>query len=213
MSALVEQRSADWFAARLGCATASRFKHAIARLKPKKDEKVGLPSQARLDYLIEVVTERITGQPTPHFTSAAMQWGTDHEPAARIEYEFRRELEVEEVGFIRHPSILAGASPDGLVGREGIIEIKCPNSTTHVETLLEGMPDEHRAQVQGQLWITGRAWCDFVSYDPRMPAEFQFYVQRVERDEIFIAALDSEVRAFLEDADRLILTLREKQGR
>lgn len=209
----VEQRSQDWFAQRIGFCTASRFKHAISRLKAKKDEKVGAPSQARLDYLVEVVTERLTGQPTPHFTSAAMQWGTDNEPAARIEYEFRRELVVEEVGFIRHPSIMAGASPDGLVGADGLIEIKCPNSTSHVETWLDGMPEEHKAQVQGQLWITGRAWCDFISYDPRLPAEFQFYVQRIERDEIFIAALDAEVRAFLEDAEGLIHTLREKAGK
>ena len=213
MSAAIEQRSADWFAQRIGLCTASRFKDAISRLKPKKDEKVGAPSQARLGYLVEVVTERLTGQPTPHFTTAAMQWGTDNEPAARIEYEFRRELVVEEVGFIRHPSIMAGASPDGLVGDDGLIEIKCPSSCRQVETWIGGMPDDHKPQVQGQLWITGRAWCDFVSYDPRMPTEFQFYVERIERDDIFIAALDAEVRAFLEDADKLINQLREKAGK
>jgi putative phage-type endonuclease len=195
---LAEQRSADWFAARLGCATASAFKNVLAKLK------TGKPAQARESYLIQLVTERLTGQPVPHFTTAAMQWGIDNEPAARIEYEFKTERTVEETGFIRHPSILAGASPDGLVGTDGAIEIKCPSSTTHVETLLGGMPDEHMAQVQGQLWITGRAWCDFISFDPRMPKDLQLYVERVERNDIFIANLDAEVRAFLAEVDSTV---------
>lgn len=201
-----DQRSADWFAARLGCATASRFKHVVAKLKS------GKPAQARIDYLVEVATERLTGQPTAHFTSAAMQWGTDYEPAARIEYEFARGVEVVETGFVRHPSIAAGASPDGLVGDDGLIEIKCPTSVTHIETLLDGMSDEHLAQVQGQLWITGRSWCDFVSYDPRCPKEIALYVQRVERDDVFIANLDLEVRAFLDEVDDLIKRIRERAG-
>jgi hypothetical protein len=195
---LAEQRSADWFAARLGCATASSFKNVLAKLKN------GKPAQARESYLIEIVTERLTGQPVPHFTTAAMQWGIDNEPAARIEYEFRTERVVEETGFIRHPSILAGASPDGLVEADGGIEIKCPSSTTHVDTLIHGMPDEHMAQLQGAMWITGRAWWDFVSYDPRMPKDLQIYIQRIERNDIFIAGLDSEVRSFLAEVDSTV---------
>jgi hypothetical protein len=195
---LAEQGSADWFAARLGCATASSFKSVLAKLK------TGKPGQARESYLIELVTERLTGQPVPHFTTAAMQWGTDNEPAARIEYEFRTERVVEETGFIRHPSILAGASPDGLVEADGGIEIKCPSSTTHVDTLIHGMPDEHMAQLQGAMWITGRAWWDFVSYDPRMPKDLQIYIQRIERNDIFIAGLDTEVRSFLAEVDSTV---------
>jgi hypothetical protein len=195
---LAEQGSADWFAARLGCATASSFKSVLAKLK------TGKPGQARESYLIELVTERLTGQPVPHFTTAAMQWGTDNEPAARIEYEFRTERVVEETGFIRHPSILAGASPDGLVEADGGIEIKCPSSTTHVDTLIHGMPDEHMAQLQGAMWITGRAWWDFVSYDPRMPKNLQIYIQRIERNDIFIAGLDTEVRSFLAEVDSTV---------
>lgn len=199
-----DQRSADWFAARLGFATSSKFRAVVSKLK------TGKPAQARIDYAIEVLTERLSGQPTPHFTTAAMQWGIDQEPAARIEYEFSRSVEVIETGFHRHPSIAAGASPDGLVGDDGLIEIKCPSSVVHVETWLGGMPDDHRAQVQGQLWITGRAWCDFVSFDPRLPKELQLYVQRIERDDIFIANLDLEVRAFLAEVDDLERQLMEK---
>ena len=203
------QRSAEWFAARLGLCSASRFKHALARLKPKKDQTKGDPAQARIDYAIELVTERLSGQPTPHFTTAAMQWGVDQEPAARIEYEFKRNVEVIETGFHRHPSIAAGASPDGLVGDEGLIEIKCPSSVVAVETWLYGMPQEHIAQIQGQLWITGRAWCDFVSFDPRLKG-LELYIQRVERDDIYIANLDFEVRQFLAEVDDLERQLREK---
>lgn len=202
-----QQGTAEWFAARLGCATASRFKSVLAKLRD------GKPAAARAEYAIELATERLTGQPIARFSNAAMQWGTDNEPAARIEYAWRRELEVAEVGFLRHPSIAAGASPDGLVGADGLVEIKCPNSTTHAETMLRGMPPDHRAQVQGQLWITGRAWCDFVSFDPRFPEEFALYVERVERDEIYISALDREVRSFLAEVDEIEKLIRGRMTR
>ena len=197
----MEQRSADWFAARLGRATASKFKDAVSKLK------TGKPSQARQTYAIQLVAERLTHQPTPHFTTAAMQWGIDNEPAARVEYSWKTGIEVEEVGFFEHPSMMAGASPDGLVGADGLVEFKCPSSTTHVETLLNGMPDDHIAQVQGQLWITGRAWCDFVSYDPRMPKHLQLFVQRVPRDDAYINNLDAEIRSFLTEVNAFIIKL------
>lgn len=206
----MEQRSAEWFSARLGRATASRFKHAVARLKPKKGQDKGDPAQARIDYAIELLTERLTGQPTPHFETAAMRWGTDNEPAARIEYAWKREVEVEEIGFIAHPSLAVGASPDGLVGTDGGVEFKCPTSATHIETWLNGMDEEHLWQVQGAMWITGRKWWDFASYDPRMPKELQLYIQRVERDDAFIAAMDAELREFIADVERLEITLKEK---
>lgn len=194
----MEQRSADWFAARLGRATASKFADAVSKLK------TGKPSQARQSYAIQLVAERLTQQPTPFFVTAAMQWGIDNEPAARVEYAWKLGVEVEEVGFFEHPSMPAGASPDGLVGADGLVEFKCPSSTRHVETLLNGMPDDHLPQVQGQLWITGRAWCDFVSYDPRMPKHLQLYVQRVPRDDAYINNLDAEIRTFLSEVDALV---------
>jgi hypothetical protein len=210
-----QQRSAEWFAARLGLCSASRFKHALARLKPKKDETKGAPAQARIDYAIELVTERLTGQPTPHFTTAAMQWGIDQEPGARIELEFKLGVEVRETGFHRHPSLMCGASPDGLIGSDSdpnasVVEFKCPSSIVHAETWLYGMPHEHRAQVQGQLWITGRKRALFCSYDPRFPKSHQLYIEHVERDDVFIANLDLEVRQFLAEVDDLERQLREK---
>ena len=201
---MIEQRSEAWFSQRLGLCTASKFRAVISKLKS------GKPAQARIDYAIELVTERLSGQPCPHFTTAAMQRGVDLEPAARIEYEFKKSIEVLETGFVRHPSLMTGASPDGLVGDDGLIEIKCPSSTAQVQTWINGMPEDHVSQVQGQLWITGRAWCDFVSFDDRLPKNLQLYVQRVERDDIFIANLDLEVRGFLDEVADLESQLRGK---
>jgi hypothetical protein len=194
---MMEQRSAEWFAARLGRATGSAFADAMAKLKN------GQPSERRNKYAIQLVAERLTGQPTPHFETAAMRWGVDNEPAARVEYAWLRSTEVEEVGFIAHPSIMAGISPDGLIGADGGLEIKCPTTVVHIETILNGMPDDHKPQVQGAMWITGRAWWDFVSYDPRVPKHLQLFVQRIPRDDIYIANLDFEIRAFLADVDAI----------
>lgn len=200
-----EQRTAEWFQARVGKATASRFKDVIAKLKN------GSPAAARTNYLVDIATERLTKSATPHYTNSAMQWGVTHEPGARIVYEQRRKLQVEETGFIQHDELDAGASPDGLVDWDGLIEIKCPyNSAVHVLTWMDGMPEDHVAQVQGQLWITGRQWCDFVSFDPRMPPGLQLYVERVERNDSFIAGLETEVRKFLADVDAMVAKLMEK---
>lgn len=200
---MMEQRSAEWFAARLGRATGSAFADAVAKLKN------GQPSEKRNKYAIQLVAERLTGQPTPHFETAAMRWGTDNEPAARVEYAWQRSTDVEEVGFIAHPSIMAGISPDGLVGADGGLEIKCPTTATHIETILNGMPADHIPQVQGAMWITGRAWWDFVSYDPRVPEHLRLFVQRIPRDDIYIANLDFEIRAFLADVDAIYNRLQE----
>jgi len=198
-----DQRSADWYAARLGKATASRFKDAIACLKS------GAPAQAQRDYLTEIVVERLTQQPIQRFQNAAMTWGTEQEPAARAAYERVTGTSVEETGFICHDTLMAGCSPDGLIDWDGLIEIKCPfNSAVHIETLLNGMPADHIPQVQGQLWITGREWCDFVSYDPRMPAELQLHVQRIQRDEAFIADLERRVSSFLSEVGTQVEALR-----
>jgi hypothetical protein len=207
------QRTEDWYAARIGKATASRFRDAIATKKQtekqKKDNLPGDPMQAQLDYLTELVVERLTGQRVQKFATAAMQWGEDCEPAARAAYERTTGISVEETGFICHDTLLAGCSPDGLVDWDGLIEIKCPyNSAVHIETLLRGMPAEHIPQIQGQLWITGRQWCDFVSYDPRMPVELQLHVQRIQRDPSFIADLEAKVTSFLQQVGNQVEALR-----
>jgi len=207
-----DQRTEDWYAARLGKATASRFKDAIATKKQtekqKKDGLPGDPMQAQLDYCTELVVERLTGQRAQKFVTAAMQWG-DHEPAARAAYERVTGRIVEETGFVAHDTLMAGCSPDGLIDWDGLIEIKCPfNTANHIETLLNGMPADHIPQVQGQMWITGREWCDFVSYDPRMPEALQLHVQRIQRDLGFIADLEAKVTSFLQQVGNQVEALR-----
>lgn len=187
------QRTADWFRERAGKATASRFRHVMAKLKK------GGYAEARGTYMWELVIERITGTATDHYASTAMQWGQDNEAGARMAYEAATGAIVEEVGFFPHTTMEnVGGSPDGLVGDDGGFEAKCPfNSAVHLVCFLEGMPDEHRAQVQGLMWITGRQWWDFVSFDPRLPEPFNLYVQRIARDEDLIAELEREVETFL----------------
>jgi len=198
-----DQRSDDWYAARCGKATASRFRDVMARLKN------GAPAADRQKYLTELVVERLTGQPVPSYENAAMRWGTEQEAAARAAYEQRTGVAVEETGVICHDVLMAGCSPDGLVDWDGLIEIKCPfNTGVHIDTLFSGMPAEHTVQVQGQMWITGRQWCDFVSYDPRMPAELQLYVQRINRDPAFIADLERQVTEFLAEVGAQVEALR-----
>lgn len=204
MSAIITdtQRTAEWFQARTGKATASRFKDVIARLKS------GAPAAARQSYLIELVTERLTGSAASHFTSTAMQWGTDNEAAARVLYAQRAQVEVEEIGFVAHPHLAAGASPDGVVDWDGLVEIKCPfNPAVHVQTIMDGMPPDHMAQVQGQMWICEKEWVDFVSFNPRMPPELQLYVQRVERDPAYHDMLRNEVARFLQEVDAMVASL------
>jgi hypothetical protein len=198
----MQQGTQEWFAARCGLATASRFKDILATVK--SGEAAG-----RRNYRAQLVCERLTGTPQETFTNAAMQWGTDNEPFARIAYEARGNI-VQEVGFIKHETLMAGASPDGYVGEEGGIEIKCPNTATHIDTLLNGMPPDHKPQIQGQMWITGRKWVDFISYDPRLPEHMQLYVQRIERDETYIQTLEKEVAQFLAEVDETINQLNRK---
>ena len=199
------QRSDDWYAARCGKATASRFKDVMARLKN------GNPAADRQRYLTELVVERLTGQPVPAYENAAMRWGAEQEAAARAAYEQRTRVAVEETGFIAHDVLMAGCSSDGLVDWDGLIEIKCPyNSAVHIETLLNGMPAEHMPQVQGQMWLTGREWLDFVSFDPRMPADLQLYTQRIKGNPEFQAKLEREIIAFSAEVDEIVSKLRAK---
>ena len=144
------------------------------------------------------------------YINAAMQRGTDIEPMARMAYESVTGEIVEETGFWPHDTMMAGASPDGLVGEDGLVEIKCPNSATHIETLLKGFPEEHQAQIQGQLWLTGRQWCDFVSYDDRLPENMRLFIHRVHRSDSYISDLVEELKAFLAEVDSTVSKLKEK---
>lgn len=202
---MAEQRTQEWHDLRAGKVTASRLGDVIAKLKS------GASSERRKAYMVELIAERLSGQPIDKVQSAAMRWGADYEAEARRAYEFRRDVEVLEVGFIPHPSIEnSGASPDGFVEEDGLVEFKCPTPTTHVETLLaREVPAEHIPQIDWQLACTGRAWCDFVSYDPRLPEDFRFFVQRVERDEARITELEREVSAFLAELETKIQQLKE----
>lgn len=188
----MEQRSPEWFAARLGKVTASRVADVAARTKSGY-------GASRANYMAELICERLTGAQGERFTNAAMQWGTDQEPAAREAYSFVTLNDVDEVGFVPHPTIAdSGASPDGLVGIEGLVEIKCPNTATHLDYLLtQDVPAKYLTQMQWQMACTKRKWCDFASFDPRLPAKLQLWVKRVHRDDERIAELEREVAAFL----------------
>ena len=190
----MEQRTDDWFAARVGKVTASRVADVVAKTKSGY-------STSRENYMAQLVCERLTGKPAESFTNSAMQWGTDTEPLARAAYEAHMDVLVDEVGFINHPAIVnSGASPDGLVGFDGLIEIKCPNTATHIDTLLnQAVPKKYADQIFWQMACTNRDWCDFVSYDPRLPPDLQLFIKRIPRDNQYIRLLESEVTEFLQE--------------
>lgn len=200
-----EQRTEAWRSARLGRVTASRTADVMATTKTGY-------SASRANYMAQLITERLTQTPTEGFSSPAMQWGTDTEPQARMAYELMTGESVVETGFIPHPTIAGfGASPDGLVGSDGLIEIKCPNSATHIETLLAGkVPSKYMIQMQVQMMCTGREWCDFVSFDPRMPGDMNFWMQRVHADHASQTDIKAEVIKFLSDLEMKLQQLREK---
>lgn len=199
-----EQRTEEWFRERMGKVTASRIADVMARTKSGY-------GASRKNYMTELLVERLTGEREESYINAAMQRGIDEEPVARTEYELERGVLVEEVGFVPHPSIeMSGASPDGLVGDDGMVEIKCPNTATHVETLITKSVDrKYLLQMQWQMACTGRAWCDFVSFDSRMPAELAMVVIRVPRDEDMIRDITNEVAMFLVDLATLENQVRE----
>jgi putative phage-type endonuclease len=205
MSADVIQGSAEWLAARCGKATASRMADIMAKTKAGW-------GASRANYLAELVAERLTMRPADGFTNAAMQWGTDKEPEARNAYEFLTGHSVDEVGFVDHPSIpMTGASPDGLVGDLGMVEIKCPNTSTHIDTLLAGeIAHKYVLQMTWQMECTGRRWCDFVSYDPRLPLPMRLFTRRVTFDEALGAELRQGVAAFLAEVDEKVAALEAK---
>ena len=199
----MDQRTDEWFAARLGKVTASRVADVIAKTKSGY-------SASRENYMADLIVERLTGQKAASFSNAAMEWGTATEPQARAAYSARTGELVEEVGFLCHPVIeQAGASPDGFVG-EGLIEIKCTNTATHLEYVLSGKPPEkYVTQMQWQMAVTGAPWTEFVSYDPRLPEHLQMLIVRVARDTTRIAELEVEVQKFLNELEDKVKKLQE----
>ena len=191
----MEQRTDEWFAARIGKVTASRVADVIAKTKSGY-------GAGRANYLADLVVERLTGQKAQGFSNAAMEWGTQTEPQARAAYSAKTGILVEEVGFIDHPTVaMSGASPDGFA-EEGLIEVKCPNTATHLEYVLAELPPlKYFTQMQWQMACTGRPWCDFVSFDPRLPERLQLLVVRVPRDDNYIKMLEQEVIVFLQELD------------
>jgi putative phage-type endonuclease len=196
------QGTEAWLLARCGKVTASRVADVVAKTKSGY-------SASRATYMGELIAERLTGVPASSYSNAAMAWGTATEPLAREAYRAQSFDDVIEVGFVSHPRIpQAGASPDGYVGEEGLVEIKCPNTATHIETLLGGkVPAKYETQMLWQMACTGRASCDFASFDPRLPPEMQLFVKRLERDDTRIAELESEVTAFLAELDEKVAKL------
>lgn len=202
------QGTAEWKQARCGSLGASRMADVIARTKTGY-------GASRANLMAELLVERLTGVPTEGFVSAAMQWGTDKEPHARAAYEFRSDVEVAEIGIVPHPTIKGThASPDGLVGEDGLIEIKCPNTASHVETLTgDEIAGKYITQMQWQMACTGRKYCDFISFDPRMPESMSLFVRRVPRDDTVIAQLEAEARKFLTELDAKVSDLRQRYER
>lgn len=203
---MIEQGSVEWHLSRLGKVTASRVSDVLS--KGKSGE-----SASRKNYRTELLVQRLTGQPGESFTNAAMEWGTATEPLARIAYEAEMGVFVNQVAFIDHPSIVQfGCSPDGLVAQDGLIEIKCGNTATHIDWMLDGKPPtKHIPQMQCQMAVTGRQWCDFVSFDPRLPDDLQLFVVRLERDQEYIEAMEAEVKKFLSEVDEMFTKLKERK--
>lgn len=203
----MEQRSEEWIIARLGRVTASRVKDVMTK------GRNGAPSATRKNYMMELLCERLTGRPAGPDLSmkAAVQRGVELEPFARMTYEMTGVI-VDEVGLVDHPTISGfGASPDGLIGRDGLLEIKCPNTATHVATIQSGRYDPaYEWQMLAQMACTGREWVDFVSYDDRMPDELQYFCARFHRDEKRIREMETEVKLFLEELDELEHDMRER---
>lgn len=201
----VEQGTPEWKAARLGHVTASGMANVMAKGKDKSE------AVTRYKYKVQIVAERMTGVVAESYSNAAMEWGVEQEGFAVMAYESMRDVLVDKTGFWLHPSIKwLGVSPDRLVGDDGLIEVKCPNTTTHLGYLFDNrVPPDYYKQIQCQLWVTGRSWCDFVSFDPRLPRRNQLLVVRTERDEKLIGEMQVEVEKFLGEVESLINKLAE----
>ena len=202
------QGSPEWFAVRSGKVTASRVADVLSKGRDGE-------SASRKNYKADLVVERLTQQKTAGFSSSAMQWGVDTEPQARAAYEVTTCDFVEQIAFVDHPSIVNfGCSPDGLVGDEGLIEIKCPNTATHLDYLeADAPPKKYFIQMQSQMAVTGRKWCDFVSFDPRLPDGLELFIVRVNRDDKYIKIMEDEVSKFLQEIDNKVESLTKRNDK
>lgn len=194
------QGTPDWLEMRKGMITGSMVADAVAKLKK------GGYSQSRENYMFDLAVTRLTGLMPDRYVSRAMEFGTENEPLARAAYEMELDVMVEEVGFAMHPKInWFGSSPDGLVERDGVLEIKCPESATHLSYLMDGVvPEKYLPQMKSHMLCAERQWCDFVSFDPRMPEHLQLFVRRLDRDELMLRDLECEVEKFLAELDALM---------
>ena len=199
------QGSDEWLQMRLGKVTASRVSDVI------KNGRGGAVSKTAESYMAELITEILTGESKPFFEDKAMKWGTETEPQARSMYEINNNfVDVKEVAFVEHNEFI-GISPDGLIGEDGLLEIKCPNTTTQIKRALsDDYSSDYKAQIQMQLWVTERKWCDFVSFDPRLDCEASYLQQRVERDEEYIEKMKEKVYKFIEEMNKSIIKLTTK---
>ena len=204
----VEQGSDEWKALRLGHVTASCVSDVMA--KGKSGEAI-----TRKKYKTRLLAERLTGAGQESYTNAAMEWGNAQEPFARIAYEAASNNLVSKTGFWPSEEIQwLGVSPDGLVGEDGLVEIKCPNTTTHLDYIFDDkVPTDYYKQIQCQLWVTGRKWCDFISFDPRLPKEISLFIKRCERDDAFIEEMKNEILDFLAEIEEMIKFLGDKNGK
>jgi putative phage-type endonuclease len=198
----LEQGTEEWLKLRMEYITATKFGVVLSK------------GAGRKTYMLEKIAEMLTGHRKENYTNPAMEWGTQTEPQARAHYEFMRDVDVAQAGFVtndKYPG--AGISPDGMVGYDGLIEIKCPNTTTHLDYIIrQSMPAKYKPQVQGQLWITERQWCDFVSFDPRvMDPDLQMFVVRVHRDDEYISGLAKSVADFKSELDEMLNKLGAKK--
>lgn len=201
----ISQGTDEWKQLRLGKVTASRVSDVMSKIKTGE-------SAGRKNYKMDLVVERLTNTPTSSFTNSAMAWGTETEPLARMAYEAFTGEFVNQIAFCNHPTIeWFGCSPDGLIGNDGLIEIKCGNTATHIDWMLsEKAPSKYIPQMQTQMACTGRDWCDFVSYDPRLPQDLQMFIVRVQRDNFYISEMEKEVIQFLFEVDELYQKLLKK---
>ncbi len=198
----IEQGSEEWLALRAGKITASRFSDVMAK------GRGNAPSKTRESYIKQLAAEIITGQPEESYSNKYMEWGNECEPQARSMYEFKHDCDVEQVAFIERDEMV-GVSPDGLIGDNGLIEIKCPKTTTQIDYYLKGdFPSTYKAQVQGQLWVSEREWCDFVSFDPRINGSASYFEVRVHRDEEYISELNKQIRFFVNELNELLERLK-----
>lgn len=203
---VAEQGSAEWLQCRVGMVTASRISDAISFLKR------GGESAARRDYRLDLIAERLSGRSENHYVSPEMEFGIENEPYARAAYEIGCGVMVDQVGFVLHPTLdFTGGSPDGLVGEDGLIEIKCGKTTTHLKWMQAGVvPEEHQDQILWNLCCTERKWADFISFDPRMPEGLRIFIVRMERDEARIAEMETLITQFNDEVEFFCKGLRKR---